>query len=85
MPAPSSEDFARWRDDRVTQWVFRALEMNAEECLQQWMVASWNHGNANPLFLKEMRVRADVNRTLIDTLYEGYCETLGDEPVYDER
>jgi hypothetical protein len=82
MP-PSVEEFARWREDNVTRWVFRALAHNAEECRQEATTAVWDHGNLNPLLLKELRTRADANRTLIDSSYEAFCETLGDEPLYD--
>lgn len=80
---PTVEEFARWRDDSVTGWVFKALARNAEECRQTWDSASWGHGHANPTLLTEMRTRADALRSIIDADYEAFCQTLGEEPIYD--
>ena len=82
MP-PSAEAFARWRDDTVTRFVFAALERNIEECRAAWETTSWGHGNANAPLLIELRTRADALRSLTDSDYEAYCQTLGEEPVYD--
>lgn len=82
MP-PSAEEFARWRDDDVTRWVFKALETIAAENKAAWDSASWDHGQANPLLLLELRTRADTFRALAETPYEGFCETLGEEPLSD--
>lgn len=81
----TNEDFERWRDDAVTRWVFAAIEKAAEENKQTWLEASWNNGNANPAALNELRTRADAYRALIDTSFEGWCETLGEEPVYERK
>lgn len=78
----TNEDFARWRDDAVTQWVFRAIAVVADENKETWLQASWINGNANPELLSELRTRADAYRALIDTSYEGLCETNGEEPIY---
>lgn len=78
--APSAEEFARWRDDNVTRWIFRALASNADECRAAWETVSWENGQANPLLLIELRTRADALRSMIDSSYEAFCETNGDEP-----
>lgn len=82
--APSAEEFARWRDDRVTRWVFKALTTNMAECRDAWLSASWGNGTADPMLLTELRTRADANETLMATSYEGFCETNGDEPNNDQ-
>lgn len=84
MTAPTAEEFARWRDDRVTQWIFAAIERGEEQNKQAWMDASWGQGVAAPEFLRELRTRADAYRALIDTDYAGWCEINGIEAVYDE-
>jgi hypothetical protein len=81
--APSGEDFARWRDDRVTRWVFAALENVAAENKANWDRASWEMGQCNPLLLAELRTRADAYRAIAEASYEGLCETNGDEGIYD--
>lgn len=82
--APSAEEFARWRDDRVTRWVMRAFAICADENKQEWMTASWEQGVSNPLLLSELRTRADAYRAMTDTPYEAHCETNGDEPQHDQ-
>ena len=76
----SAEDFARWRDDRVTQWVFAAILMGVEEQRALWMRTSWDNGTASPALLSELRNRTDGYMALIETPYEGWCEMLGEEP-----
>jgi hypothetical protein len=85
MSGPSAEEFTRWRDDRVTQWVFRSFAMIADENKAEWITASWDNGVADPLFLAELRTRADAYRAIFETPYEAHCTTLGDEPSYDDR
>lgn len=82
--APSAEEFARWRDDRVTQWVFRALATCAEENKADWLQQSWEGGNADLGKLIELKTRSDAYRAIIDAPYRAHCETLGDEPNHDE-
>lgn len=84
MP-PTAEEFARWRDEGVTRWVFASLDVIAGENKDLWVKASWEGGQCNPLLLKELHTRADTYKALIETTYEGHCETLGEEPVYDQR
>lgn len=79
MP-PSSEDFARWREDRVTQWVFAAIMMGAEAQKAEWMRASWDNGAVAPALLSELRTRSDAYMALIETDYTGWCEILNEEP-----
>lgn len=81
----TAEEFARWRDDRVTQWVFRSFATIAEENKAEWLKASWEQGVSNPVLLMELRTRADAYNAVSETSYEGHCETNGDEAIYDER
>lgn len=85
MSGPSAEEFARWRDDRVTQWVFKALQTRVEEQRQLWISASWQGGKADPLILKELQSRATAFVEVFDNPYENWCATNGDEPSYDDR
>ena len=82
MP-PSRDDFARWRDDFVTQWIMRALETEATNQEAAWRDASWVNGMANPNLLKELRTRADAYRALAELNYDGVCEELGEHPSED--
>lgn len=84
---PSAEEFACWRDDSVTRWVFAAIKRGEEVNKAAWHEASWERGVANPdalaKLLAELRTRSDAYRALIDTPYEGWAEILEQEPVYE--
>ncbi len=84
MP-PSSEDFARWRDDPVTRWVFRGIAARVEEQKQHWLGMSWENGVAAPIALTELRARASAWVELIDNDYSQWCGALNVEPDFDER
>jgi hypothetical protein len=79
MP-PHSEDFARWREDRVTQWVFAALSAMSDANRASWIEASWENGIANERVLTELRTRADAYRAMFETDYAAFCDANGDEP-----
>lgn len=81
---PSAEEFARWRDDRVTQWVFKALNLCAEENKEAWLQESWVGGVADQAKLIELKTRSDAYRAIIEAPYEAHCETNGDDPSYDQ-
>lgn len=79
MP-PSRDDFARWRDDRVTDWVIRAHLAAAETNRTAWTEASWNGGACSKEMLLELRTRADAYLAIAETGYEGFCDMLGETP-----
>lgn len=91
----TSDDFLRWREDSVTQWVFRAIEAGEQRAEATWLAATWDSGPAAMAhtvnrekmgaLLIELRAQADAYRALIDTTYEGWCENNGEEPIYDQR
>lgn len=77
----SRDDFARWREDPVTRWVFRALERRVEEQRQQWLLISWQNGAANQAALQELRTRASAWVEVFDKTYEEWCADNDQEPV----
>lgn len=79
MP-PSLEDFIRWREDRVTRWIFTAIMAGVRDQESAWMKASWENGACSEALLRVLRTRADAYMALIETEYEGWCEMNGDEP-----
>ena len=80
MP-PSRDDFARWRDDHVTQWVIRAHEAAAEANKAKWVDLSWGSGSANQAMLTEWRTLADAYMAISQATYESFCDMLGERPV----
>lgn len=83
LMAIGAEDFARWRDDAVTRWIFKAIEAGEAENKAAWIEASWQFNNPSPSLLLELRTRADAYRALIDTTYEAWCEMNQQEGIYD--
>lgn len=78
--APARDEFAAWRDDPTTRFVFAALAFAEAEQKDAWFEASWAKGEANALLLTELRTRADAYAALLETDYEGFCDWLGVEP-----
>lgn len=77
---PSREDFARWLDNSVTEWVMRALVAAADANREAWIGHSWDAGGCSREMLAELRTRADAYRALPDTTYDGFCDMLGEKP-----
>lgn len=70
-PKPiSAEEFAAWRDDPVTQVVLKAHADMAELQKTAWIAASWEGGNADPLALTALKVRAEAYSAISECSYE---------------
>ncbi len=78
--APGREEFAAWRDDPVTLFVFAALRNAAAEQKQAWDDVAWHGGEANEKLLTELRTRADAYESLDAGDYEDFCAWAGVEP-----
>jgi hypothetical protein len=77
---PSREDFQRWLEDSVTDYVMRAHLAMSEKNRLQWQQVSWDNGIANQRALDELRTRADAYRAIAEMSYEDVCNANGDEP-----
>jgi hypothetical protein len=78
--APAREEFAAWRDEPVTRFVFAALRSAAGAQHDAWADTSWEGGLADQNLLNELRVRADAYKSLEEADYEGFCEWAGVDP-----
>lgn len=71
------EDFARWREDPMTQTVLGALKLAEEEQRKQWESASWGgqvvRGEDMERLLLELRTRADAYAALGAMTFEDMC------------
>lgn len=65
----------------MTQWMIKALEVQACEQRAAWMEASWEAGVAEPAMLHELRTRADAYRAIAETDYHGVCAVLEQQPI----
>lgn len=78
--APTRDEFAAWRDEPVTQFVFAALRRAQQAQRDGWLVASWQGGDADGNLLTELRARADAYASLEEADYLAFCEWAGVEP-----
>lgn len=75
----TKEDFESWRDNIVTEEVFRAFDRLGERAKQTWLAASWGKGNCDPVLLADLRARAEVVEDFRKLSYETLEEALDDE------
>lgn len=54
------DDWDDWISHPLTEALLRACSGWAEEAKQQWLLASWEGENADPVLLARMRERARV-------------------------
>lgn len=77
-----AEDFATWRDNPVTQWVFAGCRKAAADNKDLWVKLSWDAGRTDETGLAEalieLRTRADAYEALAETTYEGWLESNGE-------
>ncbi len=64
------EEFAIWRDNPITQAVFKALQAKADEAKEAWVTASWERGDLRPEFLADTRASAQSWQYVIDLTAE---------------
>lgn len=75
----SKEDFELWRDNIVTEEVFRAFDRLGERAKLTWLSASWGKGNCDPVLLADLRARAEVVEDFRKMSFETLEEALEDE------
>ena len=62
----TEDDFSAWRENPVTEAVFAALKTKADEAKSNWLTASWDNGNIDPLVLADLRASAESWQYVID-------------------
>jgi hypothetical protein len=78
--APSPDEFAAWRADPTTQFVFAAMRSAQAEQKAAWEELSWGAGNADERELIMLRTRADAYAAIEEVGYEALCEWAGIDP-----
>ncbi len=79
----TNEEFLRWKSSPITVWVLSALQIGAELQEQDWIKRSWDGGEADPMALKELRVRADAYLAMAECSYEDWCKVHEQQPEYE--
>ena len=79
----AKEQFDAWKENPVTEEVFRALQAMAETSKEEWVAASWGQGIADLNMLRELRARADAAQDMIDIEYSDLEEWLDAERERD--
>lgn len=81
----AKDQFDAWKENPVTEEVFRALQAMAGACKDKWITASWEQANASVGMLRELRARADAAQDMIDIEYSDLEEWLGARDAERER
>lgn len=74
----TKEDFDAWRDNIVTEEVFRAFDRLGEEAKTQWLAISWGKGVCDPVKLADLRARAEVVEDFRALKFEDIEEWLNE-------
>ncbi len=70
----TKEDFEAWQTNPVTEEVMAILHRLAEGAKQEWLQASWNGGNIDPVFLAGLKAKETVANDFADMTYEDIEE-----------
>ena len=68
------DDFDAWKDNPVTQEVFRVVAHIAEIAKEKWISDSWGKGEANALVLADLRARAEIAKDLTEMTFEEFTD-----------
>lgn len=75
----TKEDFEQWRDNIVTETVFKAFDKLGDRAKRQWFAASWGKGQCDPVLLADLRARAEVVEDFRNLTFETLEEALSDD------
>lgn len=66
----TEDDFSAWRDLEITQALFAALRMKADEACGKWLSKSWDGGDCDERLLADLRARAQIATDICDLTFE---------------
>lgn len=75
----TKEDFETWRDNPVTEEVFRAFDRLAERAKAEWLSMSWDKGQCDPVVRADLKARAEVVQDFREMTHEDLEAWLNDE------
>lgn len=74
-----ADEFSAWRDNNVTQAVFRALDRKVAEAKATWLRASWEAGNCDERVLSDLRARSEICQDIKELTFEELEAILDEE------
>lgn len=75
----TTDDFSQWRDNPITQKVFKALRRKAEEAQRTWLAQSWDGGQVDDVLLADLRATAGICNDICDLTLEELEDALGED------
>jgi hypothetical protein len=81
----TKEDFEAWRDNPITEAVFKAFDNLGERAKADWLAMSWGAGQCDPLILADLRARAEVIEDFRKITLEALEEWLDQKRDTSER
>lgn len=73
------DEFEQWRENPITQQVFKALRLMADEAQLKWEQISWEDGICDQRQLDDLRATARVCDDLCDLSLKDLEEKLGED------
>lgn len=78
----SEEAFAEWCDHPCTKFVAASHAAMVRAQKAAWDQSSWDGGTADPLWLLELRTRADCYQGFLDAGWRQHAANLTEQPVW---
>lgn len=75
----TKEDFDAWRDSPVTEAVFKAFDILGERAKAQWVAASWEKGQCDPVLRADLKARAEAVEDFRSMKFEDLEEWLNED------
>lgn len=61
----TEEDFEAWRGSPVTEAVLAAVQALGDGAKEEWVKATWDNGNVDPVMLAALKVKEQVCLDLV--------------------
>ncbi len=75
----TADDFDAWRDNPITQAVFKAHLKLAEANKATWLALSWGNGEVDPIRLADLKARAEMCQDMTEITLDELETMLADE------
>ena len=67
----SQEEFDAWRENAVTQSLFKSLAHKSDSARQTWLDASWGNGAVDAELLADLRARSEICDDIVQMTLDG--------------